>query len=1476
MRDIPYYIPSKPQLCTDKSLTEPCYYLLIDSTIFNISTKNASYVKWDPQPQATGGQSYPELVNEVENEGIVLFLNNFNGPITILSSQFLNLVTMMDTSCEEEEETMDENDFSQNPQSSIFIDDLMKRRIENCNSDNQFTGSILNIRNLKLGLTIKDCIFEDNVGFTGTALFLHQFDIYGYGSSTSDNTKASVILIENNLFHRNMACRFGLNIVIINYANDYLTIANTNKCSGIQLNSNTFQDNVGCLKSFGNVVISCYPTTVGNMNPPYQTTNYESSNNEPTSTTYNIAYQFGISAPQNLNSNNDYTLWFRNLLDKVLSTTISSNNYTLNVPPLPETVTTTRSIDLSTINIYDNVFINNYAIISNGLYVSGAPQVNINNNTFKNNAIPIAGSTIYNITGYATNINNNYIYYFDQIFYESSTLIVSLSLIVTIQNCIFVNNSARLYQNPYYGLAITLNKILPANSVLIKNCSFSTLNTDAILPYLYKNSLPIISLGYLEYFGFTYTTTQGSSWSYSQNYKSNFTITSCSFTDINFDTIPYSTSIDFNYGSVISFFSDVATNTGINNNIKGYTSINLNSPSNDFQFFISNTSFSNIDINDGRPLIPLFFNNIVSINNLTMNFVTINENSIWGSYGGFIVLYLITNSFDFSYKNYQISINNISFSNCQGIVINIRHPLEIRSPSLTTVMTGFLNITNIIIISHITLNAIFIFDQINALNLYNIEIQTASTFNGIFFFAVEQQCPSSCGQCPSDYCDIYSVLYITNITASYITSYVSAGLYLNSLINAKFTNITLQNITFVFSDASFNSASSVNLGICLYITDSLPYISNFSCVNIVISSTTSKSIAALISSSSSLAVCFSFISVQSYFLPMTLFTCSISKGNIIFPSGSFPLYLGYMNNNLNVLIKNSIFSQHISLYDSLYVYASENIVLTNITFYQNQIHSSLGNLALNILELSYLLLSSSFITNNYCDNCSASIGISMSSKFEVDSSIISGNVASDTAGIWIEGSSMLIMQNVTMSGNTGTAGSGMITSSQSTLTISFCTFEDNYMYVNGMKLVDTYLDLIASYFKRNYALSKSSNIYLSVNSVQSMIWDCWFENPAGFFNSSKALSSQKGHFVFVNDANLLIEYSTFINGYSSIGGAIYFTSSSRSIVLQNCNFINNTADEYGGALYLDGSSLIQFSSFNNNSCKAIGSNIYISSGEFINVSGTFFNNTIEISVYLDQLSSMNIDGSTFQGAGSFPTNGITCNLCSMINISNTIFSNFNNTNGNGAAVILLGLTTGDNYDDSNFIELIMTDSEVKYCIANEGPALFVVGNVQANLSSDTFDYNYASYDNSDDYSGKGGAIFFNCTNLYCAVQFIQNNKFSHNRADIAGGAHYFSEMPYIFFDTSTTYYNNSATYGNNQAAYPVSIEFYDEVSSESILSTYFSSDRRLQSLPLLPEIYSVLTSGSVITPIPVMQILDEYGQVVSSDNSSYILIILNL
>lgn len=1448
---------SAPQTCTEKSLAEPCYYLLIDSCVFNVSGRNASYVIWDPDDSA----SRLETVSTIQNEGIVLFLNNFNGPITLNNNIFSNLVTIMRAFSSGAATNQDcaldstDNDLISDPEQSIFIDYHMRYRIEKDNTRHQFTGSILNIRNLRLGLIITNNVFSDNVGFTGTALFLHQYDIYG----GTDDTKASVILIENNIFKRNMALRYGLNIVLINYEKDYLGIFNNNRCGGIQINGNTFTDNVGCPKAFGNVIISCNPEDVTARKPAYDT--YDTTS-QLSSTSYNMAYSFGLSGSNNYDNSNDNTYWFRVLLFEVLSESFEENNYTLNIPPSPETSTTTREIDIMNLNIYDNVFQNNYAIVSNALYINSAPQVNLINNTFKDNSIPAASSSIYGITGYSKNIflNNKLDFSVNSnLPLESSALIISLNIKGTIKNCLFSNNSASFFKGFYFGLAITVNKMIGGNEFKIENCTFSNHLYDATSKNI-VNSLSLISFGYLEYYGFSYTTSDANPNKASLYYKSfnaTFTIQDCSFSQNSFQ-IDSLTNFDLSNSALINFFCDLATKTGIYNAAKDYSSGNSNTPVENFRVFISEIVCENIYVYDGRPLINIFFNNVFELKNVTISYVVVKDDSLWQPYGGFICLYVIDNSYDFTYNTYQINITNITITSSNGLIFNIYHPIQKASgtnPTSSDISDGVLNIQDIYIKNHITTYTSFVFSKINCLNFFNILINKITTVNGIFYFPEYQQTAVQ---------DVTKV-YIYNVSAYEITSTNYAGFYLSGLLSAEITNITLRKIYFTFT----NSLVSKDAAVCLYSDTYLPYISNFTCANISISSTMNKNPSGNVIYS----LCFAFSSISINFNrddeldPSNLIICEYSKNEWNFNPKSMPFYLASIKSSKNFNLMSSRFNQHSGLYAGIYYYYSQNIQFSYINFTYLHTYSSDSMMIALITGLSQLNFQNILVTNNYCENCLGCFMVTDTSNFIISYSNISDNIANLSTGFFLKGSSILTMSSCNYFRNNATYGSSMIYSTLSTLTITSCTFQENWSYSNGMKLIESTFTIKLSKFLSNYALFKSANLYASVNSEESLIWDCHFENPIGFFNGTTPTNSQKGFFIFINDAVVLIQETFFINGYSYKGGAVYFSSSTKILSLDYVRFFNNSADFNGGAVYAGGTVWITNSFFSNNSCLNDGSNIYLAINNYLYLANSQLNNSVFANIYIDQQSNVYIVGSQIKGIyNKIPIYGFFCNMCYNITIKSTTFSDFNGTSTYGAGIVVVGSTSTTNYEDSSFLTFIMESSIVTSCISNKGSAIYISGKVMANVSSSTFVYNSAIFNKQDSESGKGGAIYFDCPNLYCYIQFLKNNKFTSNTADVSGGAHYFTSMPILFADTSTIYYNNSAIYGNNQASYPVSIDFYNN--APSTLTDYLINRSLAENTYNLPNTYQVISSGTVITPIIVIKIIDEDGQVVSSDSSS--------
>ena len=82
-----------------------------------------------------------------------------------------------------------------------------------------------------------------------------------------------------------------------------------------------------------------------------------------------------------------------------------------------------------------------------------------------------------------------------------------------------------------------------------------------------------------------------------------------------------------------------------------------------------------------------------------------------------------------------------------------------------------------------------------------------------------------------------------------------------------------------------------------------------------------------------------------------------------------------------------------------------------------------------------------------------------------------------------------------------------------------------------------------------------------------------------------------GIFTIGEDVNVIFINLTFINGFSERGGAVFNPFPSSKLTFINCTFINNVAIN-GGAIYNHGSIIVENSNFINNSAKENGGAIF--------------------------------------------------------------------------------------------------------------------------------------------------------------------------------------------------------------------------------------------------------------------------------------------
>ncbi|WP_410319244.1 Ig-like domain-containing protein [Methanobrevibacter sp.] len=237
----------------------------------------------------------------------------------------------------------------------------------------------------------------------------------------------------------------------------------------------------------------------------------------------------------------------------------------------------------------------------------------------------------------------------------------------------------------------------------------------------------------------------------------------------------------------------------------------------------------------------------------------------------------------------------------------------------------------------------------------------------------------------------------------------------------------------------------------------------------------------------------------------------------------------------------------------------------------------------------------------------------------------------------------------------------------------------------------------------------------------------------------------------VNSTSINIDGLTFKNGNSTKGGAIFISHEVKSNI--NATFINNTAVDRGGAIYIvsGGISGNVNGVFINNTAPIWGGAIYIDSGGISgNVNGTFINNKA---------------GS---GAAIFIAGGISGKV-------NGTFIN-NEAEAYGAIYIYNGDVTVDGDINGTFINNI----------ANSGGAIAVgdSATVYGNIGG--------IFINNTGYH-EGGAICIKATDKYpiCNLDGI----FINNKADRAGGAIYFE----LTYDAPVSFHgifiNNTANSG---------------------------------------------------------------------------------
>ena len=261
------------------------------------------------------------------------------------------------------------------------------------------------------------------------------------------------------------------------------------------------------------------------------------------------------------------------------------------------------------------------------------------------------------------------------------------------------------------------------------------------------------------------------------------------------------------------------------------------------------------------------------------------------------------------------------------------------------------------------------------------------------------------------------------------------------------------------------------------------------------------------------------------------------------------------------------------------------------------------------------------------------------------------------------------------------------------------------------------------------------------------------------------------------------------------GGAIRYSNANANWTLTNVSFTENSAADFGGAIYANGGTLtLNGGSFSKNSSEATGAGggaIYVTGGAKISVDGTSFtSNTTASSGGAVRISNsagatQTFDNATFTGnsgtdGGAIDFRGKDANV--KLNVTGCTFTSNSATTKNGGAIYTL---TGKTIIKGS------TFSGNTCGGGAGGGAIYVTTNSGLSVEDSRFESNIASVKN-------GGAI--NVANTVSTNLSIKGSTFTSNSTTAAsteGGAIYYAGTGSLAIDNSS-FTSNSAV-GNSGA-----------------------------------------------------------------------------
>ena len=247
------------------------------------------------------------------------------------------------------------------------------------------------------------------------------------------------------------------------------------------------------------------------------------------------------------------------------------------------------------------------------------------------------------------------------------------------------------------------------------------------------------------------------------------------------------------------------------------------------------------------------------------------------------------------------------------------------------------------------------------------------------------------------------------------------------------------------------------------------------------------------------------------------------------------------------------------------------LTLTGGMFYHN---TATSGGAINSFS-SDAVIDDTIFTNNHATTLGGAISSRSSDMFIHNSQFRNNSAMFSGGAIYYHISSGITdLKNTIFERNSANASGGAVMLYHTVVSFYDCHFRQNHAGVSGGALHLLYRNLIPnqiknSSFELNYAGSKGGAIYCNCASTK------YFIKSEG---SMKSNFAERGGFLCASDSNLLLEGKFNIHNNKAVqGGAIYANHSSIHLKpTSTVTVFNNTAENAGGALYMNSSEILIF------------------------------------------------------------------------------------------------------------------------------------------------------------------------------------------------------------------------------------------------------------------------------------------------------------